>query len=68
MSQVQTPPFASPVATGGGGVFFEQHAGAAFLSFLLVRGIQLPLLFPFWPAQTVLLPISNLQEKGEFWR
>jgi len=39
MSQVQTPPIASPVATGGGGVFFEQHVGAAFLSCLLVRGI-----------------------------
>jgi hypothetical protein len=39
MSQVQTPPVASPVATGGGGVFFEQHVGAAFLSCLLVRGI-----------------------------
>jgi hypothetical protein len=40
MSQVRTPPpVASPVATGGGGVFFEQHVGAAFLSLLLVRGI-----------------------------
>lgn len=39
MSQVQTPPIASPVATGGGGVFFEQHVGAAFLSCLLVRGV-----------------------------
>ncbi len=40
MNQVQTSPtVVSPVATGGGGVFFEQHVGAAFLSCLLVRGI-----------------------------
>lgn len=40
MSQVQNAsPVVSPVATGGGGVFFEQHVGAAFLSLLLVRGI-----------------------------
>ncbi len=40
MSQVQNlPSVVSPVATGGGGVFFEQHVGAAFLSFLLVRGM-----------------------------
>jgi hypothetical protein len=29
----------SPLATGGAGVYFEQHVGAAFLSLLLVRGI-----------------------------
>jgi hypothetical protein len=40
MGQVHTPPtVVSPVATGGGGVYFEQHVGAAFLSWLLVRGI-----------------------------
>ena len=40
MNQGQTSPsVASPVATGGGGVFFEQHVGASFLSLLLVRGV-----------------------------
>ncbi|HEY3863700.1 MAG TPA: hypothetical protein VGO59_17635 [Verrucomicrobiae bacterium] len=29
----------SPLATGGAGVYFEQHVGAAFLALLLVRGI-----------------------------
>lgn len=29
----------SPIATGGGGTFFEQHVGAQFLALLLVRGI-----------------------------
>ncbi|HWP43160.1 MAG TPA: hypothetical protein VNO14_08005, partial [Blastocatellia bacterium] len=29
----------SPTATGGGGVFFEQHVNALFLALLLVRGI-----------------------------
>lgn len=33
------PQVVSPVASGGGGGFFEQHVGAAFLSLLLVRGI-----------------------------
>jgi len=33
----------SPIATGGGGTFFEQHVGAFFLAQLLVRGIP-PLL------------------------
>jgi len=29
----------NPISTGGGGVHFEQHVGAAFLAYLLVRGI-----------------------------
>jgi hypothetical protein len=29
----------SPIATGGGGNFFEQHVDALFLALLLVRGI-----------------------------
>lgn len=29
----------SPIATGGGGTFFEQHVGAQFLALLLVGGI-----------------------------
>lgn len=33
----------SPIATGGGGTFFEQHVGAYFLALLLARGIP-PLL------------------------
>lgn len=33
----------SPIATGGGGSFFEQHVGAYFLALLLTRGIP-PLL------------------------
>ena len=40
MNQVKNPePVVSPIATGGGGVYFEQHVGTAFLSLLLVRGI-----------------------------
>jgi hypothetical protein len=39
MGQInKSEPVASSAATGGAGVFFEQHVGAAFLSFLLVRG------------------------------
>jgi hypothetical protein len=34
---------ASPIASGGGGTFFEQHVGAFFLAHLLIRGIP-PLL------------------------
>src|SRR5437660_9807360 len=29
----------SPAATGGAGTFFEQHVGAAFLTYLLVGGV-----------------------------
>lgn len=40
MSQISKPHLVvSAAATGGAGVYFEQHAGAAFLSLLLVRGI-----------------------------
>jgi hypothetical protein len=39
MSQVAGQSAISPLSTGGSGVYFEQHVGAAFLSLLLVRGI-----------------------------
>lgn len=41
MSSEQPQPdrVSSPVATGQGGAFFEQHVDAAFLALLLVRGI-----------------------------
>lgn len=32
-------PVSSPISTGGGGTFFEQHVNALFLALLLVRGI-----------------------------
>ncbi|MBC7806167.1 MAG: hypothetical protein H7145_08455 [Akkermansiaceae bacterium] len=34
-----TPSVSSPVATGGGGTFFEQHVGADFLALLLTGAI-----------------------------
>ena len=37
--QPQLDRVSSPVATGQGGAFFEQHVDAAFLALLLVRGI-----------------------------
>jgi hypothetical protein len=37
--QPQPDRVSSPVATGQGGAFFEQHVDAAFLALLLVRGI-----------------------------
>ncbi len=43
MSVVGGPSVASPVSTGGGGTFFEQHVGALFLALLLVRA-PLPVL------------------------
>lgn len=38
-SSANQAPTVSPLATGGAGVYFEQHVGAAFLSLLLVRGV-----------------------------
>jgi len=43
VSGVSDPSAASPVSTGGGGTFFEQHVDALFLALLLVRA-PLPVL------------------------
>ena len=43
MSEVSPPNATSPVSTGGGGTFFEQHVDALFLALLLVRA-PLPIL------------------------
>src|SRR5512136_727745 len=62
MKQIdQRVPIPSPVATGGGGVFFEQHVGAAFLSCLLVRGIP-----PCLPSCQLLEVHFQTRHKG--WR
>lgn len=39
MSPDEQSGFSSPIATGGGGTFFEQHVDALFLALLLVRAI-----------------------------
>ncbi|UCF79076.1 MAG: hypothetical protein JSW03_02135 [Candidatus Eiseniibacteriota bacterium] len=43
MSGMSGPIATSPVSSGGGGTFFEQHVGALFLALLLVRA-PLPVL------------------------
>ena len=43
MSGMSGPSATSPVSSGGGGTFFEQHVDALFLALLLVRA-PLPVL------------------------
>lgn len=49
----ETKQLSNPFSTGGGGVLFESHVQAAFVTLLLVRGYAPAL--PIFPIRKVLL-------------